>query len=57
MNSHTPCEVILKIKCIQVRKVGDSLLKLTNMFEPPHEQYVTEISTAIRNKLETFSIK
>ena len=46
MNSDTLTEVIISIK--YVRKVGNLLLTITNMFEPPHK-YVAEISTAIHS--------
>ena len=49
MNSPTPSEVIIFIKFARLRKVGNVLLMITNMFEPPHEYYVTEISTAIHS--------
>ena len=34
---------------VRLRKVGHLLLTITNMFEPAHEQYVTEISTSIHS--------
>ena len=49
MNSHTPSEVIPFKKCVRLRKVGTIFLTITNMFGPPHEYYVTEISTAIHS--------
>ena len=36
MNSHTPSEVFIFIKFDRLRKVGNVLLMITNMFEPPH---------------------
>ena len=47
MNSHTPNEVFPFIKSVRLRKAGNLLLTITYMFEPQHEYYVTDISTAI----------
>ena len=49
MNSHTPSKVIPFIKFVRLRKVGNLLLTITNMFKPPYEYYVTEISAAIHS--------
>ena len=49
MNNHIPSEVIPYIKFVRLRKAGNLLLTITNMFEPPHEYYVTEISIAIHS--------
>ena len=51
MKSHTPSEGLIPfIKFVRLRKIETlDLLLITNMFEPPHEYYVTEISTAIHS--------